>query len=160
MDLLAEEPEVKDAPGAAPLAAGRGEVRFERVAFAYDPARPILRDIDFRIPPGGTLAVVGPTGGGKSTIARLLFRFYDPDAGRILIDGQDLRDVTQASLRAAMAVVPQDTPMTTRSRRPQGPRRCTASSPACPTGTIRWSASAASSSRAVRSSGSPSHGRS
>jgi ATP-binding cassette, subfamily B, heavy metal transporter len=108
MALLAERPEVQDAPDAVPLPEGPGAVAFERVSFAYDPARPILEGIDFRLRPGRRLAVVGPTGAGKSTIARLLFRFYDPTAGRILVDGHDLRDVTQASLRAAIAVVPQD----------------------------------------------------
>ena len=83
--------------------------RVRAVSFAYDPARPILRDLSFRIAPGRRLALVGPTGAGKSTVARLLFRFYDPTRGRILLDGHDLRDVTQASLRAAIAVVPQDT---------------------------------------------------
>jgi ATP-binding cassette subfamily B protein len=109
IELLAERPEVRDAPDAAPLPEGPGAVAFERVSFAYDPARPILADVGFRLAPGRRLAVVGPTGAGKSTIARLLFRFYDPTAGRILVDGHDLRDVTQASLRAAIAVVPQDT---------------------------------------------------
>jgi ATP-binding cassette subfamily B protein len=108
-ELLAEEPEVRDRPNAVPLPPGRGTVAFEHVSFAYDPARPILKDIDFRLPPGRRLAVVGPTGAGKSTIARLLFRFYDPTGGRILLDGHDLREVTQASLRTAIAVVPQDT---------------------------------------------------
>ena len=106
--LLAETPEVQDRPGAAALPKGQGEVRFDHVAFAYDPERPILEGIDFRLPAGRTLAVVGPTGAGKSTIARLLFRFYDPTEGAVLVDGHDLRDVTQASLRTAMAVVPQD----------------------------------------------------
>ena len=91
-----------------PLPEGPGEIRFEHVSFAYDPARPILHAVDFRIPPGRTVAVVGPTGAGKSTLARLLFRFYDPDTGRILIDSRDLRELTLASLRGAMAVVPQD----------------------------------------------------
>jgi ATP-binding cassette subfamily B protein len=109
MELLAETPEVRDRPDAVPLPPGPGEVRFEAVAFAYDPARPILERVDFRIPPRRTVAVVGPTGAGKSTLARLLFRFYDPTEGRILVDGRDIRDVTQASLRAAIAVVPQDT---------------------------------------------------
>ena len=107
--LLDEAREVEDAPGAPPLAVRGGEVRFEHVDFAYDPARPILRDIDFRIPAGHTLAVVGTTGAGKSTLARLLFRFYDVSAGRITIDGQDIRAVGQASLRAAIGIVPQDT---------------------------------------------------
>ncbi|MGK9231123.1 ABC transporter ATP-binding protein/permease [Inquilinus limosus] len=107
--LLDETPEVTDAPGAVPLPPGRGALVFAHVSFAYDPRRPILRDVSFTLPAGRTVAVVGASGAGKSTIARLLFRFYDPAAGRILIDGRDLRDVTQASLRAAIAVVPQDT---------------------------------------------------
>jgi ATP-binding cassette, subfamily B, heavy metal transporter len=109
IELLAEEPEVEDRPAAIALPAGPGAVTFEGVSFAYDPARPILQGIDFRLTPGRRVAVVGPTGAGKSTIARLLFRFYDPTRGRVLIDGHDLRDVTQASLRATIAVVPQDT---------------------------------------------------
>lgn len=108
MELLAERPEVRDREGAVPLPEGPGEVRFEQVSFAYDASRPILHGVDFRVPPGRTVAVVGPTGAGKSTIARLLFRFYDPTGGRVTIDGHDLRDLTQASLRAALAVVPQD----------------------------------------------------
>ena len=108
-ELLAETREVEDRPGAPPLAVRGGEVRFEHVDFAYDPEREILRDVDFRIPAGHTLAVVGTTGAGKSTLARLLFRFYDVSAGRIEIDGQDVRDVTQESLRAAIGIVPQDT---------------------------------------------------
>jgi ATP-binding cassette subfamily B protein len=107
--LLAEAREIEDAPGAPPLAVRGGEVRFEHVDFAYDPARPILRGVDFRIPAGRTLAVVGTSGAGKSTLARLLFRFYDVGGGRISIDGQDIRGVTQASLRAAIGIVPQDT---------------------------------------------------
>ena len=107
--LLAETREIQDAPGAPPLAVNGGEVRFEHVDFAYDPARPILRGVDFRIPAGHTLAVVGTTGAGKSTLARLLFRFYDVGAGRISIDGQDIRAVSQESLRAAIGIVPQDT---------------------------------------------------
>jgi ATP-binding cassette subfamily B protein len=107
--LLGEAREVEDAPGAQPLAIRGGEVRFEGVDFAYDPSRPILAGIDFRIPAGHTVAVVGTTGAGKSTLARLLFRFYDVTGGRILVDGQDIRSVTQASLRAAIGIVPQDT---------------------------------------------------
>jgi ATP-binding cassette subfamily B protein len=107
--LLEEQPEIADRADAAPLRVSRGEVRFEHVAFAYHPERPILHDIDFTIAPGQKLAVVGASGAGKSTLARLLFRFYDVNGGRILIDGQDVRDVTQASLRAAIGVVPQDT---------------------------------------------------
>ena len=107
--LLDRNREVDDLPGAQPLQVGRGEVRFEHVSFAYDPARPILHDVSFVIPPGKTVAVVGPSGAGKSTLARLLYRFYDIGAGTISIDGQELRSVTQASLRAAIGIVPQDT---------------------------------------------------
>ena len=107
--LLAVPPEIEDRPGAPALAASGGEIVFDRVSFSYDPRRSILEDVSFRVPPGHTVAIVGPSGAGKSTIARLLFRFYDVDAGAILIDGQDLRDVTQASLRRAIGVVPQDT---------------------------------------------------
>jgi len=107
--LLDEQPEITDSPGAKELKVARGEVRFEHVDFAYQPERPILHDVDFTIPAGRKLAVVGHSGAGKSTLARLLFRFYDVSGGRILIDGQDIRDVTQASLRAAIGIVPQDT---------------------------------------------------
>ena len=107
--LLEEAQEVEDAPGAKALALGGGEVRFEQVDFDYDKARPILRGVDFRIPAGETVAVVGTTGAGKSTLARLLFRFYDVSGGRITIDGQDIREVTQESLRRAIGIVPQDT---------------------------------------------------
>jgi ABC-type transport system involved in Fe-S cluster assembly fused permease/ATPase subunit len=107
--LLEREREVADAPGALPLAVTRGEVRFEHVDFAYEPDRPILHDLTFEIPPGKTVAVVGPSGAGKSTLARLLYRFYDVAGGRIVIDGQDIRGVTQASLRRAIGIVPQDT---------------------------------------------------
>ncbi|HVT31405.1 MAG TPA: ABC transporter ATP-binding protein/permease [Rhodanobacteraceae bacterium] len=107
--LLAEQKEVEDAPDAKPLALAGGEVRFEHVDFSYDAARPILHDIDFRIPAGKTVAVVGTTGAGKSTLARLLFRFYDATGGRVTIDGQDIREVTQESLRRAIGIVPQDT---------------------------------------------------
>ena len=107
--LLGEAREVQDAPAAPALAVGGGEVRFEHVDFRYQSERPILSDVDFVIPPGHTVAVVGTTGAGKSTLARLLFRFYDVSAGRITIDGQDIRAVTQQSLRAAIGIVPQDT---------------------------------------------------
>ncbi len=107
--LLGVKAEVTDKPGAPDLAARKGEVVFDRVSFAYDPRRPILENVSFRLQPGGTLAIVGPSGAGKSTIARLLFRFYDVDQGAIRIDGQDIRDVTQSSLRRAIGVVPQDT---------------------------------------------------
>src|SRR5690348_17047587 len=107
--LLDEHAEVQDAPAAKALVARGGEVRFEHVSFHYNPDRAILDDIDFTIPPGKTLAVVGETGAGKSTLSRLLFRFYDVSGGRITIDGQDIRTVTQESLRAAIGIVPQDT---------------------------------------------------
>ena len=110
--LLSLNQEVADKPGAPALAvpAGqRGEVVFDDVQFGYDPAREILRGVSFRVPAGGSLAIVGPTGAGKSTINRLLFRFYDVTGGAIRIDGQDIRDITQDSLRAAIGVVPQDT---------------------------------------------------
>ena len=107
--LLEREREVADAPDARPLHVEHGVVRFEGVSFSYDPARPILHDLDFEIPAGKTVAVVGPSGAGKSTLARLLYRFYDVSAGAITIDDQDLRRVTQASLRAAIGIVPQDT---------------------------------------------------
>ncbi|MBE0549860.1 MAG: ABC transporter ATP-binding protein/permease [Rubrivivax sp.] len=107
--LLESNREVDDAPGALPLRVSRGTVRFEHVDFAYDPSRPILHDLGFEIPAGKTVAVVGPSGAGKSTLARLLFRFYDVSAGAITIDGQDIRQVTQASLRQAIGIVPQDT---------------------------------------------------
>ena len=101
--------EVVDLPDAPALVAQGGGVRFEQVDFAYDPDRQILRGVDFAVPAGGTLAVVGPSGAGKSTLARLLFRFYNITAGRILIDGQDITAVDQASLRRAIGIVPQDT---------------------------------------------------
>ena len=107
--LLERNREVDDVPGAQALVVSAGEVRFEHVSFAYDPARPILHDVSFTIPPGKTVAVVGPSGAGKSTLARLLYRFYDINSGAITIDGQELRSVTQSSLRNAIGIVPQDT---------------------------------------------------
>ncbi|HET7593895.1 MAG TPA: ABC transporter ATP-binding protein/permease [Stellaceae bacterium] len=107
--LLGVRAEIEDRAGAPALAVTSGEIVFDHVSFSYDPRRSILDDVSFRVPPGGTVAIVGPSGAGKSTIARLLFRFYDVDAGAIRSDGQDLRDVTQASLRRAIGVVPQDT---------------------------------------------------
>jgi len=110
MFTLVDTPEeVVDQPGAPALVAQGGAVRFDHVDFAYDPDRQILHDVDFAVPAGGTLAVVGPSGAGKSTLARLLFRFYDATAGRILIDGQEITKVNQASLRRAIGIVPQDT---------------------------------------------------
>lgn len=109
--LLRTEAEVADRPGARPLAVTAGRIVFDRVSFGYDPRRPILKDLSFVAEPGSMVAIVGASGAGKSTIGRLLFRFYDVDAGSITIDGQDVRDVTQASLRAALGVVPQDTVM-------------------------------------------------
>lgn len=107
--LLGDKPAIEDAPDATELAVDRGEVRFEHIHFAYRPDRPILRDVNFTIPAGHKIAVVGASGAGKSTLARLLFRFYDVDQGAIRIDGQDIRQVTQDSLRSAIGVVPQDT---------------------------------------------------
>ncbi len=107
--LLREEREVADPPGAQALRPGPGEVRFEDVRFGYRPDREILKGVSFTVPPGRTLAIVGPTGAGKSTISRLLFRFYDATGGRILMDGEEIRAVTQDSVRAAIGVVPHDT---------------------------------------------------
>ena len=107
--LMSEDREVADRPGAKPLSVTAGEIRFEDVHFGYRPDREILKGVSFTVPPGRTLAIVGPTGAGKSTISRLLFRFYDATGGRVAIDGQDIRDVTQDSVRAAIGVVPQDT---------------------------------------------------
>ena len=107
--LLGEEAGVQDHPDARRLDPDGGAVRFHHVDFSYQPARPILRDVSFDIPAGAKVAVVGPSGAGKSTIARLLFRFYDVDAGAVTVNGQDVRDVTQDSLREAIGVVPQDT---------------------------------------------------
>ncbi len=107
--LIGREPEIKDAPGAQPLRINGGEIVFDGVGFGYGPGRTILEDISFTVPAGGTVAIVGPSGAGKSTVSRLLFRFYDIGDGRITIDGQDITKVTQASLRAAIGVVPQDT---------------------------------------------------
>lgn len=108
-ELLGQDREVADRPAARPLQVAGAQVEFRDVHFGYDARRPILKGVSFTIPAGKTVAVVGTSGAGKSTIARLLFRFYDTDSGAILIDGQDVRDVTQASLRAAIGVVPQDT---------------------------------------------------
>jgi ATP-binding cassette, subfamily B, heavy metal transporter len=108
-NVLSRNPEIKDSPGAQPLMVTSGHVRFDNVQFAYEPDRPILKGLSFEVPAGKTVAIVGPSGAGKSTISRLLFRLYDVSHGQILIDGQDVRDVTQASLRASIGMVPQDT---------------------------------------------------
>ena len=107
--LMRVEQEVTDTTDALALAVRQGEIRFEDVSFGYDSRRPILKAVSLTVPPGDTVAIVGPTGAGKSTISRLLFRFYDVNEGRITIDGQDIRDVSQDSLRAAIGIVPQDT---------------------------------------------------
>jgi ATP-binding cassette subfamily B protein len=107
--LLEQPPEVQDKPGAPPLHVAGGRIEFRDVHFAYDPKRAILKGVDLAVEPGQTLAIVGPSGSGKSTIGRLLFRFYDVSAGAVLIDGQDIRDVSQNSLHNAIGVVPQDT---------------------------------------------------
>jgi ABC-type transport system involved in Fe-S cluster assembly fused permease/ATPase subunit len=108
-ELLDVERDIKDSETAANLKLQSGEVEFQNVSFHYHPDRPILRGVSFKIPPGKTVALVGPSGGGKSTVSRLLFRFYDPQGGRILIDGQNIAEITQSSLRAAIGIVPQDT---------------------------------------------------
>jgi len=108
-ELLNEEAEVEDKPGAPAIALSGGRVEFSGVSFSYDPRRTILNDISFTVEPGRTVALVGPSGAGKSTVSRLLFRFYDVAGGRITIDGQDIRDVSQDSLRRAIGMVPQDT---------------------------------------------------
>jgi ATP-binding cassette subfamily B protein len=107
--LLEENREVEDRPGARPLPPGGAVIRFDRVNFSYDGKRPILRDLSFEVPAGGKVAVVGASGAGKSTLARLLYRFYDVNGGAVLVNGADIRDVTQSSLRAAIGIVPQDT---------------------------------------------------
>jgi ATP-binding cassette subfamily B protein len=108
-DVLDQEPEIADHPGAKPLHISNGEVVFENVQFSYTPQRKILDGISFTVPAGKTVAIVGASGGGKSTLSRLLFRFYEPQSGRILIDGQNISEVKQTSLRAAIGMVPQDT---------------------------------------------------
>ena len=107
--LLYQPQEVQDKPDARPLIVKGGEVRFDNVVFSYEPARVVLKGVSFSVPAGKTVAIVGPSGAGKSTISRILYRFYDIKSGSVTIDGQDIRDVTQASLRAAIGIVPQDT---------------------------------------------------
>src|SRR5436309_3385759 len=107
--ILARKPEIEDKPGAPPVRVRDGMIRFENVTFSYEPDRQILKGLSFAVPAGKTIAIVGPSGAGKSTISRLLFRFYEVTGGRIEIDGQDIRDVTQKSLRQAIGMVPQDT---------------------------------------------------
>ena len=107
--LLKEPAEIVDEPGAKPLRVENGAIAFKNVSFAYEPGRPILKDISFDVPPGKMVAIVGPSGAGKSTISRILFRFYEVNQGEVTIDGQNIRDVTQSSLRAAIGMVPQDT---------------------------------------------------
>ena len=107
--ILRQNAEIADKPGAPEFHAGRGDILFDHVSFAYDSERPILKDVSFIVPAGKTVAIVGPSGAGKSTISRLLYRFYDLSSGRILIDGQNIADVQQESLRRAIGMVPQDT---------------------------------------------------
>jgi ATP-binding cassette subfamily B protein len=108
-EVLGRKAEIKDVPGAKPLVVTAGHVRFDDVRFSYEVERPILKGLSFEVPAGKTVAIVGPSGAGKSTISRLLFRLYDVSDGSITIDGQDIRQVTQTSLRAAIGMVPQDT---------------------------------------------------
>ncbi len=174
--LLGQHREIADAPDAKPLVSQGGAVRFENVRFGYDPDRTILHDVSFEIPAGKTVAVVGPSGAGKSTLARLMFRFYDVSGGRIVIDGQDIRAVTQKSLRAASASCRRTrccsttrsnttSPTAGRARaaprwkRRRRPRTSTTSSRPRRRATTPWSASAGSSSRAAKSSASRSRAR-
>ena len=107
--LLDEPAQILDRPDAKPLDVKKGAIKFDHVSFAYDPERPILKDVNFEVPAGKMVAIVGPSGAGKSTISRILFRFYELADGTVTIDGQDIKDVTQSSLRAAIGMVPQDT---------------------------------------------------
>jgi ABC-type multidrug transport system fused ATPase/permease subunit len=107
-ELLDEEPDLGDKPDAVDLPRVRGEIQFEDVSFSYDGETPALCELDLHIPPGQTVALVGATGAGKSTLAKLVARFYDPDHGRVLVDGHDLRDVTEQSLRSQLGIVPQE----------------------------------------------------
>jgi ATP-binding cassette subfamily B protein len=107
-ELLDEEPDLRDKPGALELPRLRGEIQFEDVSFSYGGDNPALCEISLHVPPGQTVALVGATGAGKSTLAKLVARFYDPDHGRVLVDGHDLRDVTERSLRSQLGIVPQE----------------------------------------------------
>ena len=167
--LLYQPQEVQDKPGAKDLVVHGGEIKFDNVVFSYEPARIVLKGISFTVPAGKTVAVVGPSGAGKSTISRILYRFYDIKSGSVTIDGQDIRDVTQASLRAKSASFRRirfcsTTPCATtspmagsartnpRSRTRRAWRRSTASSRNCRSVTTRWWESAASSFPAGKSS--------
>src|SRR5262249_41935452 len=108
LDLLDRTPEVRDRPGAVPAPALRGQVRFEGVGFAYEPGKPMLQEVEFEVGPGQRVALVGPSGIGKSTVVSLILRLYDPCEGRVVLDGRDVRDYTLASLRAQISVVLQD----------------------------------------------------
>ena len=108
--LMDRKPEIEDKPDAKPIASGAGRVEFSNVDFHYEADRPILKDVSFTIEPGQTVAIVGPTGAGKSTLSRILFRFYDISSGRVLVDGEDIQAVTQDSLRRILGIVPQDPP--------------------------------------------------
>ena len=107
--LITQEPEILDTPDAKPLEVSKGRIEFKNVSFSYDAERPILKDVSFEVPAGKMVAIVGPSGAGKSTISRILFRFYDVSSGEVLIDGQNITEVTQESLRSAIGTVPQDT---------------------------------------------------
>ena len=176
-ELLDEEPDLSDKPGAIELPRLRGEIEFDDVSFSYGGHDPALCSVDLHIPPGQTVALVGATGAGKSTLAKLVARFYDPDHGRVLIDGHDLRDVTEHSLRSQLGIVPQEGFLFSgtirdnialrppcrgrrrRARRRAAPWARTTSSSACRTATTpRWANAAASSPPASASSW-PSRGR-
>ena len=159
--VLDEHSDITDPPAPRELPAGGGELRFEGVTFGYDADRPVLRDLDLTIAPGSTIALIGRTGSGKTTLASLVPRFYDPQAGRVVLDGADVRDLRLADLRGAIATVAEDTflfsttvagniaygraaaPRARTSSRPRARRRRTSSSRRCRMATTRSSASAA-----------------